>query len=325
MERCRPLVLLFVVAAWLSSAGDGWAQTPKPSSEAKPETPLSKTHMPQVAFTFDDLPAHGPLPPGMARPAVVASILNTLHREKMPPVYGFINGFRVEEFPYQIHILEAWHAAGEPLGNHTWSHPELDQLSAPQYEANIAQNEALLQRVDPQGDWHWFRYPFLEEGNTVSKRDAVRTWLSAHGYRTAEVSMDFQDYLWNEPFARCSAKHDAAAIQQLHDTYLATAKTYIGVYRELAHRLYGHDVPYVLLMHVGAFDAHMLPELIGLFREQGFAFTTLETAMADPVYRADPEVPTPGGSTFNEMVATVRHVDVPDAQEPDKMLDHLCR
>ena len=280
---------------------------------------------PQIAFTFDDLPAHGPLPPGMARPAVVKSILATLQREKMPPVYGFINGFRVAQFPYQVHILEMWHAAGEPLGNHTWSHPELDKLSAAAYEANIQRNELLLRQVDPGADGRWFRYPFLEEGNTVAKRDEVRTWLATHGYRVAEVSMDFQDYLWNEPYARCAAKQDAAAIQQLHDTYLATADTYIGVYRELAHRLYGHDIPYVLLMHVGAFDAHMLPELIALFRRRGFAFTTLEAAMADPAYRADPEVATPGGSTFNEMVAAVRHVSVPDAEEPEKLLNQLCR
>lgn len=289
----------------------GVAQTPVPQ--------------PQVAFTFDDLPAHGPLPPGMARPAVVRSILGTLKREGMPPVYGFVNGFRVERYPYQIHILEAWRRAGEPLGNHTWSHPELDKLSAEAYQRNIARNQPLLRSVDPNGDWHWFRYPFLEEGDTVAKREAVRGWLKTHGYRTAEVSMDFQDYLWNEPYARCMAKGDQAALQQLHDTYLATADQDIGAYRELAHRLYGRDVPYVLLMHVGAFDARMLPELIALFRERGFAFTTLEAAMADPVYRADPEVASPGGNTFNEMVAAVRQVSVPDLQEPDKLLDRLCR
>ena len=280
---------------------------------------------PTVAFTFDDLPAHGPLPPGMARPAVVASILATLKRENMPPVYGFVNGFRVAQFPYQIHILQAWRAAGEPLGNHTWSHPELDKLSAPRYEANIAENERLLREVDPGGDWHWFRYPFLEEGNTVKKRKAVRGWLQAHGYRVAEVSMDFQDYLWNEPYARCMARHDQVSIQQLHDTYLATADEYIRVYRELAQRLYGQEVPYVLLMHAGAFDAHMLPELIARFRQRGFAFVTLEDALQNPVYSADPQVPTPGGATFNEMVAAVRHVPVPDGQEPEKLLDRLCR
>lgn len=280
---------------------------------------------PQIAFTFDDLPAHGPLPPGMARPAVVASILKTLHAEGMPPVYGFVNGFRVAQFPYQRHILEAWVRAGEPLGNHTWSHPELDKLSAAQYEANIARNEPLLRSVDPHGDWHWFRYPFLEEGDTVGKREAVRGWLKQHDYRIAEVSMDFQDYLWNEPYARCAARHDEKSIQQLHDTYLATADEYIRVFRELSQRLYGRDVPYVLLMHVGAFDARMLPELLALFRQRGFSFIPLEQALADPIYAADPAVPDPGGATFNEMVATERHVEIPNGQEPDKLLDGMCR
>ena len=279
----------------------------------------------QVAFTFDDLPAHGPLPPGMARPAVVKSILATLKAEHMPPVYGFINGFRVQRYPYQIHILQAWRAAGNPLGNHTWSHPELDKLSATQYEANIAQNEPMLERLDPQGGWHWFRYPFLEEGNTVKKHQQVRQWLRAHGYKVAEVSMDFQDYLWSPPYARCRARGDQSSIQVLHDSYLATADQYIRVYRQLARELYGRDIPYVLLMHVGAFDAHMLPELLALFRERGFTFVPLEQALADPAYRDDPQVATPGGSTFNEMVATARKAEIPDNQEPDAMLDRLCR
>ncbi len=280
---------------------------------------------PQVALTFDDLPAHGPLPPGMARPAVVESILATLKREGLPPVYGFVNGFRVARYPYQIQILQAWHAAGEPLGNHTWSHPELDKLTAAQYERNIAQNEGILKRVDPKGDWHWFRFPFLEEGNTVAKREQVRTWLGAHGYQIAEVSMDFQDYLWNEPYARCVTKKDEGALQQLHDTYLATAAKDAEAYRALAKELYGHDVPYVLLMHVGAFDARMLPELIAQFRKRGFTFVSLEQALADPVYREDPKVATPGGTTFNEMVATRRNAGGPDVEEPEAMLEHLCR
>ncbi len=43
--------------------------------------------------------------------------------------------------------------------------------------------------------------------------------------------MDFGDYLWNDPYARCVAKHDGAAIARLHDTYLATADQYTGVFR----------------------------------------------------------------------------------------------
>ena len=295
------------------------------NAQAGPAPNSSATPALQMAITFDDLPAHGPMPAGMTRLAIARSILGTLQRERMPPVYGFVNGVRVARYPFQIHVLQAWVAAGEPLGNHTWSHPELDKRTAVQYEAEIAKNDAPLRRVDPDGDWHWFRYPYLEEGDTVEKHEAVRGWLGAHGYRVAEVSMDFQDYLWNEPYARCLRKHDEAGVRTLHNTYLATAEADFRIFRELAQRLYGRDVPYVLLMHVGAFDAHMLPELLALYRERGVTFTTMEQALADPIYRADPPVPTPGGATFNEIVATERKVEIPAAQEPEALLNGLCR
>lgn len=293
------------------------------SNTAKPDAPHDAGAL-QVAFTFDDLPAHGPLPPGVTRPAVVTSILQTLKRENMPPVYGFINGFRVAQYPYQIHILQAWVAAGNPLGNHTWSHPELDKMSAAAFEENIALNEAMLRKVDPKGDWHWFRYPFLEEGNTVEKREEVRGWLREHDYRIAEVSMDFQDYLWSDVYARCVAKHDDASIVSLHGSYLAAAEESIRVYRELAQKLYGHDVPYVLLMHIGAFDARMLPELLALFRAKGFTFVTLPQAMSDPIYQFDPKTTEQSGNTFNEFVAAVRNVEVPNITDRSKELDRMC-
>jgi peptidoglycan/xylan/chitin deacetylase (PgdA/CDA1 family) len=243
----------------------------------------------------------------------------------MPPTYGFVNGFRMVRYPYQIHILQAWDRAGNPLGNHTWSHPELDKLTAGKYIANIARDEATLRRVDPHGDWHWFRYPYLEEGDTLAKREAVRDWLLGHHYRIAEVSMDFEDWLWNDAYGRCSLRHDTAAISTLHDTYLATADEYIRVFRELSHELYGRDIPYVLLLHAGAFDARMMPELIDLFRQRGFTFITMPQALSDAAYREDPGQPTPGGSTFLEQVAAARKEPVPDNSEPDKQLDALCR
>jgi peptidoglycan/xylan/chitin deacetylase (PgdA/CDA1 family) len=285
----------------------------------------AQTAKPQVAFTFDDLPAHGPLPPGEARPDVVTSILKTLKAEHMPTVYGFVNGFRVRDYPYQIDILKAWHDAGEPLGNHTFSHPGLDNTPAKEFIADIAKNESILQKVDPTGDWHWFRYPFLDEGNTLAKRREVEAYLTSHSYRTAEVTMDFEDYLWNEPYARCLTKHDETAITYLEKSYLDTADEFIGVFRTLSQKLYGHDIPYVLLMHIGAFDAKMLPRLIELFRTKGFEFVTLQEAEKDPAYAFDPNIGYPGGGTLQELTAKVRGVNFPDNTKPYKKLDALCR
>ena len=287
---------------------------------------LSQQPAPEVAFTFDDLPAHGPLPPGMARPEPVREILAALKAEQMPPTYGFVNGFRLVKWPYQRHILQAWVRSGNPVGNHTWSHPELDKTSAQKYEADIARDEPTLRQVAPHGDWHWFRYPYLEEGETLAKREAVRGWLLRYHYRIAEVNIDFEDYMWNDTYGRCADQHNSAAVQSLHDSYLATADEYITYSRSLSHSLYGRDIPYVLLLHVGAFDAKMLPELIALYRKRGFQFVTLPQAEADPVYSTDPAIAYSGGGLMMELQAAKRNVVLPTgASEPEAELDKMCR
>jgi peptidoglycan-N-acetylglucosamine deacetylase len=279
----------------------------------------------QLAFTFDDLPAHGDLPPEQTRLEVAESILSTLHDQHMPPVYGFVNAGKLEKSPDDIAVLKAWRAAGEPLGNHAYSHPSLNELTTEQFEADIAKNEPILSKLMVGEDWHWFRYPFLWEGDTLEKRHAVRDYLKQNGYQIAEVSMDFEDYLWNTPYARCVAKQDEKSIESLRASYLATADQYITVFRDLTHTLYGRDIPYVLLMHVGAFDAKMLPDLIELFRRRGFSFTTLPDAMKDPVYREDPDMALKYGGAFQEQVAAVRHIKIPPNAKPYKELEATCR
>jgi peptidoglycan/xylan/chitin deacetylase (PgdA/CDA1 family) len=279
----------------------------------------------QMAVTFDDLPVHGALPAGMTRIQIAQSILATLKREQLPAVYGFVNGKRGEADPPSLAALQAWRVAGQPLGNHTWAHLDLNQESAEEFEAEVLRNEPLLQSLMGKEDWHWLRYPFLHEGDSVEKRRAVRAWLSAQRYKIAQVSMDFEDYLWNEPYARCLDKHDEASIRKLHDSYLAVADRYYGLSRQLSQLVYGRDVKYVLLMHVGAFDARMLPELVALYRAKGVSFVTLRDAMSDPAYQDDPDIGEPSGGTFLELMMQKKQLKFPVNTKPYKELEAMCR
>lgn len=279
----------------------------------------------QMAVTFDDLPAHGEKPAAMTRLDIAQSILATLKQERMPPSYGFINGKRAEEDASSPAVLDAWRAAGQPLGNHTWSHVDFDKVTPEQFAADAAKLQPLLQQLMGHEDWHWFRYPYLHEGDTVPKRRAARAWLAANGYRIAEVSMDFEDYLWNAPYARCMDKHDDASIGRLHDSYLSVADQYYGVFRQLSQMVYGRDLKYVLLMHVGAFDAKMLPELLALYRRKGVTFISLPAAMSDPAYRDDPDIGEPTGGAFLELVLQKKKLPFPANSKPYKELDDICR
>jgi peptidoglycan/xylan/chitin deacetylase (PgdA/CDA1 family) len=278
-----------------------------------------------MAITFDDLPAHGDKPRSITRLRIGKSIVDTLKQNSMPPTYGFVNGSAAEGDPWSERVLPFWHAAGQPLANHTYSHFDFDTISVRKEEADTLRNEAIIKKYAGASDWHWFRFPFLHEGNMLEKRRAFRTWLEQHHYKVAEVSMDFEDYLWNEPYARCADKGDKAAIQRLHDTYLATADEYITYFRALSKTLYGRDIRYILLMHIGAFDARMLPELLALYRQRGFTFISLPEAEADPVYRQDPDIGILGGGTFEEMMMHKRNLPMPTNTKPYKELEDICK
>lgn len=280
---------------------------------------------PQMAITFDDLPAHSALPPGETRLEVASKILAALQDVHVPPIYGFVNGQPIEQQPADAAVLRAWREAGYPLGNHTWSHMNLNQHTVEEFEADTRRNEALLSEWMKSEDWHWFRYPFLAEGDTPEKKSAIRSFLRERGYTVAAVTMTFGDYQWNEPYARCRAKDDRSAIASLESSYLEAADESISYYRDLSQKLYGGDISYVLLMHVGAFDAEMLPRLLALYRTRGFKFVTLPEAERDSFYVIDTDLSLPPGANMLERVMEERHLALPPRPVPAVQLDSLCR
>src|SRR5580700_10936126 len=80
----------------------------------------------KVAITFDDLPSNGMLPPGVTRVETTKNVLAVLKKRQVPPVYGFINAKKLEGSADGAEALKLW-AAAEPVGNHTYSHMDLEQ------------------------------------------------------------------------------------------------------------------------------------------------------------------------------------------------------
>jgi peptidoglycan/xylan/chitin deacetylase (PgdA/CDA1 family) len=279
----------------------------------------------QVAITFDDLPSHSALPSDTTRIDIAKQIIAALS-DANAPVYGFVNGLRLEDDAPSVPVLQLWRDAGFPLGNHTYSHMNLNRTALTDWEADALKNEAVLAPLMNGGDWHWFRFPYLAEGDTVAKHAAVRAFLAAHGYRIAAVTQSFDDYLWNEPYARCVAKGDTATIAAMEAAYLAAAETSLAYYHALSQELYGRDIPYVLLMHLGAFDARMLPRLLSLYKAKGVSFISLDQAEADPFYRVDTNPALMSGPVTLEQAMAARGVAYYPARVVQVMpFETLCR
>lgn len=298
-------------------------------TQTKPTSPAKKTSASpptlQMAVTFDDLPVSGPLPPGQSRVGVAEQIIRTLQADHMPPTYGFVNAVHVQYDPGTVDVLGTWRASGNLLGNHTWSHLSLDKVSLQDFEGDLQKDEPILDLLMAGHDWHWLRYPYLAEGDTTPKRMGIRVFLAQHGYKIASVTMNFDDYDWNGPYARCVAKHDAQGVNWLETSYLQAAAENIGYYRAMSKQLYERDIRYVLLLHIGAFDAHMLPRLLRLYRERGFSFVPLEQAEEDPFYQYDVNPKLVPGPDLLEQAMRDKHLPLPQKADFSKQLQAICQ
>lgn len=66
-------------------------------------------------------------------------------------------------------------------------------------------------------------------------------------------------------------------------SYLAEAKFELAASRQV----YGRAIPFVLLMHIGAFDARMLPRLLDEYKDETFSFVSLDAAEQDAFHATD--------------------------------------
>ncbi len=290
--------------------------------------PAIKTRLarhPVVALTFDDLPAGGALSPGDTRTRIAAELAAELKANHLKGTYGFVNAVDLGDDPDEQQAIRAWLRAGMNIGSHTWSHPSLSDVTAAAYEHNIALDEPALAAYAGGRDWHWFRYPYLEEGDTLAKRRAVRGWLREHGYRIAQVTLTFNDDDWDDAYGRCVARRDDAGIAWLKQSYLQNAEEFIRLGREEEQTAFGNEIPNVLLLHETAFTTLMLPRLLDLLRTEGFRFKPLARVERNPAYARDPDAALKDGGTLPDEYLNSRHLPYPPfTPEPSDRLNGLC-
>ena len=304
-----------MVAAGLSCALV--ASAPAIAAPDSPPPPI------EIAITFDDLPVHDSLPKGMSRADVARRIIATLKAYHAPPVFGFANAHDLSEEPDSAKVLRLWRAAGFPIGNHTYSHPDANTVTAKTFEQDVLADEPLLRHYMGGRDWRWLRLPYLHEGDTPEKRDEIAGFLKAHRYRIAQVTLSFDDYAYNDPYARCLAKGDKRTVRWLKQSYLDRASVDILAAQKMSELLYGRDIKHVLLLHIGAFDAVMLPKLLAMYKQRGVKLISLDDAESDPAYQNTGEQQFDWGGTMLTEQMVARNIPIPDFANRDDALDRI--
>jgi len=329
MNKTRTASLLAVAIAITSCiAPPASPPLDPPASASSSAAPAAIAPPIEVAVTVDDLPIHGPAFPGIDRLKIAEDLLTAFRAHHLPPVYGFVNGKKVDDNPATLAILRRWVEAGNPLGNHTYGHVSLNELDVPAYLADLEKGEAILKQLVPdEATWRVYRYPFLFEGTTLEKHDAVRRYLAEHRYAIAEVTIDGDDWAWNPPFARCSERRDLAALRALRRGYVETHLSELRYARELTRQIAGRDVKHVLLLHIGAADADAIDALLTAYEKEGVRWIDLRTALADPFYADDPHLATKAGAAFPYPLAKSKGITRPPLPKrpAEDALESTCR
>ena len=292
----------------------------------------------KIALTFDDLPVNGATPLGKKPSDFARDTVKVLKKHRIPPSYGFINAKQLERSPDGALALKIWVQGGHPLASHTYDHLSLTRNSVEAFQREILHNEPVLELLMPpeafgdrhakqKHDWRWFRYPYLHEGDTLEKRRAIRAFLQANGYRIAQTTLDFEDYLWNSAHARCWYKKDEESIRWLRESYRQAARDFLRLGVANSRAAFGRDINHVLLLHLGSFSSHILPDLFRILDEEGFDIVTLEEAQSDPIYEYDPDIARPNGGTLTDFAMQAKNVPWPANApvKPRERLNAICQ
>jgi peptidoglycan/xylan/chitin deacetylase (PgdA/CDA1 family)/ketosteroid isomerase-like protein len=287
---------ILIAACWLALALPAAAQDFPTVQGAHP-----------LLVTVDDLPiGNGRMHvDAAARERVTRDILAVLRKHKVPAVglvtWGNVHG------PADEALLDLWLKDGHELGNHAFTHPDYSRTEPDAYVADMEKARATLSAfLEARGRrLRFFRFPFLREGDTPAKLTRMREWLRATGQRNLPVTIDDQDWSFEEPWVTATRAGDAARLARLAEDYQHALRLESLVYTAAGDALFERPTPQILLVHANAVGAAQWDALFTWLVGRGFRFASADEVLADPAFAEPHEyVGRYGGSLWDRL----RHV-----------------
>ncbi len=144
------------------------------------------------------------------------------------------------------------------------------------------------------------------------------------------VTDEFEDWAWNDPYARCKNKDDHKSILRLTESYAKAASDRFLRDGEVLNAIYHRPVTRILLLHIGAFDAQMLPIILKMYKKKGVEFIPLSEAVKDSIYDEDLGIARGSGGDFQYNALKARNLTTmglglgPAWEFPGKQLSQIC-
>jgi peptidoglycan-N-acetylglucosamine deacetylase len=251
---------------------------------------VGNTQTKQVSVTIDDLPAVL-ISNYQQQLSTNQKILDALDKYGVKAT-GFVIGSKV---PGKTDIFELWLKRGQELGNHTYSHMDLDQVDVLTYETDIIKGafeiEKLMSRYDRS--LGYFRFPYLHTGRNTEKGDLVREFLKEHCYTIAPVTINPYDWEYNSWYVKAWGSEKHKEQEHIKRMYLDRIISATAEAESLSWAHYGRNIRHILLLHLNQINGEMLDQVLDYYVRSGYTFISLEDALADPAYSPEGELTKP--------------------------------
>jgi peptidoglycan/xylan/chitin deacetylase (PgdA/CDA1 family) len=280
-----------------------------------------------VALTFDDLPLAGNLD-GMTPDAKLSEsravnrkIIAALRRHHAPAT-AFVNEYKVVDAGHAAEeraVLREWTKHGYDLGNHTYSHADLNKVTSDDFEDEVREGEAsvrpLMQQAGKQLEY--LRFPFNHTGETAEKHAAVAAFLRERGYGVATCTVENSDWLFARAYRTMLDGQDGQAARRLRNEYLEYTRKELEYFGELGKQIFGREIPQVMLLHANRLNADALDDVLRIFERAGYQFVTLQQAQSDQAYKTPETQFTSYGWMWGYRWAKTLNIKVDGSKEPE--------
>jgi peptidoglycan/xylan/chitin deacetylase (PgdA/CDA1 family) len=274
----------------------------------------------EVAITIDDLPAAQAGAHGCEWSSLESLTRRLLEpiREQRVPVTAFVIASHCSELPIERRsaVFSMWQKAGAELGNHTYSHPDLNATPILDYENDILRGDSVLRKTIGMRRLRWFRSPMLHTGADSATKARLAAFLARHGWRQAPVTFDNSDWMFAFVYREAREHDDADFARRVREAYLPYLESVIAFFEARSIEVVGREFPQVLLLHANELNAKMLPDVLAMLRRRGYRFVSLDTALTDSAYTLPDEYAGPGGFSWIHRWSITKKM--PNKGEPDE-------
>jgi peptidoglycan/xylan/chitin deacetylase (PgdA/CDA1 family) len=254
-----------------------------------------------IAISFDDVPRHagGFMTPDERAIALIAALAEA----GVEQAGFFVTTGNLEDPDGEggEARIRAYAAAGHAIANHSHGHLWYHQSEIADYIADLDRAEAWLK--DMPGKRPWFRFPYLDEGRDIARRDAMRAALKQRGLINAYVTIDDYDWHVDGLAARAAEQGRAISLDALRDLYVETLVDTANFYEEMALETLGRSPAHVLLLHETDIAALFMVDLVAALRADGWTIVTMDAAYRDPIAQVEPDTLFLGGGRLAAIAA----------------------